>query len=168
MNNKVIIQNYQKNNFINSEIYKRNIPTAELNAQIPFRPVNTKYTHMPILDNRKQSSVALVNNGVYDVSDTFFPGSRNTDFSGFATNVDKESTLRNQFFALQKSDLASWIPSSTSDLYTNPINFKNINRNVDNLLLFKDEQFNDFNPNLSQNIGNNFFNNSTRVQLKNL
>ena len=38
-------------------------------------------------------------------------------FSGFVENVDVESVLRNQIFALQKNDQAVYVPSSKSDLY---------------------------------------------------
>ena len=42
------------------------------------------------------------------------------------------------------------------------------NNNLDQHLLFQEQQFNDFNPNISPIIGNEVFYNSTRVQLKNL
>ena len=37
--------------------------------------------------------------------------------SRFATNVDVESSLHNQFFALQKCEQAEYVPSSMSDMY---------------------------------------------------
>ena len=76
--------------------------------------------------------------------------------------------MRNQIYALQKADQAVYIPNSKSDLYENNINFITHNNNFDNNLLFSEERFNDFNPNVSPNIGNELFYNSTRVQLKNL
>ena len=52
-------------------------------------------------------------------------------------------------------------------MYENNINFITTNTNLNNELLFKKQHFSDFNPNLSNNIGHELFNNSTRVQLKN-
>ena len=37
-----------------------------------------------------------------------------------------------------------------------------------NSLLFREEKFNNFNPNFNEFIGNEIFNNSTRYQLKDL
>jgi hypothetical protein len=133
-----------------------------------FRPVTTKYTLMPTYNHRIESSIPINNSEVYDVNNTFFPGTRKPHFCGFATNVDKESTLRNQFFALQKADQVAYLPNSSSDLYENNINFLTHNNNLDAQLLFKQESFNDFNPNISSSIGNEIFYNSTRVQLKDL
>jgi hypothetical protein len=167
-NNMVILQNLKKNTVINNRIFDRNFPSNDLNMNFSFRPVQTKYTHMPTVDIQPKPTVELKNNGIYDVSNTFYPGDRKPDFCGFANNVDKESSLRNQFFALQKADQAKWVPDSTSDLYQNNINFINTNNNLDALDLFARQEFNDFNPNISNTIGNDLFYNSTRVQLKNL
>ena len=168
MNNSVILQHFEKNNSINQNIYDRNFPSSQLNMNYSPRPVNTKYTYLPILDNRKESDVPINNNGIYNSEETFYPGTRNPNFCGFANKIDAESTLRNQFFALQKADQAKWVPNSTSDLYENPVNYVNTNRDLDTSALFREETFNDFNPNLSNNIGNDLFYNSTRVQLKNI
>jgi hypothetical protein len=105
---------------------------------------------------------------MYDSSNTFFPGTRKPHFCGFASNVDKESTLRNQFFALQKADQSRYIPDSTSDLYETNIEQLPQKVNLDATLLFNETKFNDFNPNLSNSIGHELFYNSTRVQLKDL
>ena len=168
MNNNVILQNFSKNDKINSEIYNRNFPSKNLQMSFSPRPVQTKYTVMPILDIKKQPSVPIKNCEIFNINETFYPGTRQPNYNGYSYNIDKESGLRNQFFALQNSDQAKFIPSSTSDLYENPINFTNVNNDLDNSLLFKDEHFNNFNPNIDSSIGKNIFNNSTRVQLKNL
>ena len=75
--------------------------------------------------------------------------------------------LRNQYFALQKADQANYIPSSKSDLYEYNVNNVS-NSNLDKGIMFREMEFNNFNPNPHISIGNNIFNNSTRVQLKNL
>ncbi len=167
-NNNVILQHFEKNNFINKEIYNRNRPSSEIAMHFSPRSVSTKYSHLPILDHRKETTVPLNNYENYNSETVFFPGNRKPHFCGFASSVDNESSLRNQFFALQKADQAQWLPSTNSDLYENPINFTNTNIDLDKSNLFKHEEFADFNPNLSNNIGNKLFHNSTRVQLKNL
>ena len=170
----VSLHNFEKNYTINNAIADRNIPSTNLTMNFSFRPVNTKYTLMPTVNQSmnqcmNQNINSHVNNyGVFDMSNTFYPGTRKPHFSGFATNVDKESSMRNQFYALQKADQAVYVPNSKSDLYENNINFITHNNNIDNNLLFNEERFNDFNPNLSPIIGNELFYNSTRVQLKNL
>ena len=168
MNYNVTLQNFEKNNNINQEIYNRNFPSNQLNMNFSPRSVSTKYSTLPILDHRQSSNIVLNNYPIYDSNSTFFPGNSKPHFCGFAKNVDLESTLRSQFFALQKADQAKYIPSSSSNLYENPINFINTNRDLTNHLLFQRPSFDDFNPNLSSAIGNEIFLNSTKVQLKNL
>lgn len=166
--NYITLQNHVNQNEINNTIYQRNIPSENMQVNLSQRSVSTKYAHFPILDSRKESNVLLNYSRPYDSNEMFFPGNSKPHFCGFAQNVDLESTLRNQFFALQKADQAAYIPNSNSNLYENNINFINTNKNLDNELLFNKEDFDDFNPNLSNIIGNDIFLNSTRVQLKNL
>tara|TARA_Y100000389_G_scaffold201934_1_gene245882 strand:+ start:1003 stop:1509 length:507 start_codon:yes stop_codon:yes gene_type:complete len=168
MNNSVLLQNFKKNDAINTKIFERNIPSNNLQMNFSSRPVQTKYCLLPVLDNKTMGEVKINNCEIYNSENTFFPGTDKPHFNGFSTCVDKESTLRNINFPLQRADQAKYIPSSTSDLYENPINFITNDNNLNNNLLFKSEEFNDFNPNISHKIGNNIFNNSTRVQLKNL
>jgi hypothetical protein len=162
------LANFDKQNFINSEISSRNFPSSGLTMNFSFRPVNTKYTFMPTVAPLVKSVEPIVNYNNYDTSSVFFPGTRKMHYCGFASNVDRESTLRNQFFALQKADQKAYIPPSTSDLYENNINFAPKNENLDSHLLFREQQFQDFNPNRFSTIGNELFYNSTRVQLKNI
>ena len=162
------LANFDKQNFINSEIMNRNIPSGPSTMNFPFRPVNTKYAFMPTVAPLVKSVEPILNYANYDTSSVFFPGTRKMHFCGFASNIDRESTLRNQFFALQKADQKDYIPPSTSDLYENKINFINNNENLDSHLLFREEQFQDFNPNRFSTMGNELFYNSTRVQLKNI
>jgi hypothetical protein len=164
----VVLHNFDKQNSINSEIMNRNIPSSGLTMNFSFRPVNTKYTFMPTVAPLVKSVEPIQNYGNYDISSVFFPGTRKMHFCGFASNIDRESTLRNQFFALQKADQKAYIPPSTSDLYENKINFAPKNENLDSHLLFREEQFQDFNPNTFPTMGNELFYNSTRVQLKNI
>ena len=163
----VVMQNFEKNNLINEKIYERVIPSDDLILNFDPRPVQTKYTHMPILDTLKNSSVTLKDSNIFNPTN-IFSGNAKPNFRGFVDAIDKESTLRNQFFALQKSDQSKFIPSTQSSLYNNEVFHLTSNEDLDNSLLFNEENFNNFNPNLNNKIGANRFNNSTRVQLKNL
>jgi hypothetical protein len=165
---KIALNNFDKQNYINSEISNRNIPSGGLTMNFSCRPVNTKYTFMPTVVQIPKSVEPIINYVNYDNSSNFFPGTRKQHFCGFSSNIDKESSLRNQFFALQKADQKAYIPSSSSDLYENNINFAPKNENLDSHLLFREQQFQDFNPNNFPTIGNELFNNCTRVQLKNI
>lgn len=160
------LQNFDNLNNINNDIYNRNIPSSNIQLNFSPRSVMSKYSVFPITERNTVSNVPI-NNAKYFNENIFYPGTRKLDFCGFARNVDHESTLRNQFFALQKSDQANWVPSSNSDLYNSNVVPQEDNR-INNSLLFREERFNEYNPNISNKIGNNYFNNSTRVQLKNL
>ena len=149
----------------NERIYDRNIPSSMLKPQYSIRPVSTKYTMMPILDQRPKVNVPLHNYQNYSVDDVFNPGNAQAPWAGFVNNVNKESTLRNQFFALQKCEQSEYVPSSKSDLYETKIEYKPVKQN--HPLLFEKQDFEQFNPNV-HNLGSEFFNNSTRSQLKNL
>jgi hypothetical protein len=168
MSNSVRLQNFEKNESINNNIFSRNIPSQMLETSFGPRSVNTKYSKFPILDHKKETDVPIKAYETYNTETTFYPGDRKPHFCGFSTNIDKESSLRNQFFALQSADQAKYIPSTTSDLYQNNVDFININRNLDGSAMFRQESFNDYNPNISNMIGSSIFNNSTRVQLKNI
>ena len=151
-------------NNINNKIYERNLPSGDLKPYISQHPLGTKYTKFLILENNSSNNDIVDN---YNNYKTFYPGTRKAPFNGFSNKIDDESILRNQVYKLQKSDLNVWAPSSGSDLYNNHLNENNIYRG-NNHLLFNTESFNDFNPNYNINIGSELFNNSTRVQLKNI
>ena len=46
----------------------------------------------------------------------FFQVALQAPWYGFTANINAESSLRNQFFALQDCDQGKYIPSTTSDL----------------------------------------------------
>tara|TARA_B110000211_G_C14040645_1_gene536588 strand:+ start:1195 stop:1701 length:507 start_codon:yes stop_codon:yes gene_type:complete len=168
MNNSVLLQNFEKQNSINRNLAMRNIPSHDIAKNFDPRPVSTKYCTLPMIDHRKESKEEIKTISGYNTNQTFFPGTDKPHYYGFATNVDNESTLRNQFFALQAADQSKYIPPSTSDLYQSNINFQTTNENLDESVLFRQERYDDFNPNPSIKIGSGIFNNATRVQLKNL
>jgi hypothetical protein len=156
----------QIHNSINTRIYDRNIPSHMLQPYLSVRPVMTKYSVMPIVDPRAPIKTPFNQQPVYNTQQVFNPGNTQSPWSGFATNINVESELRNQVFALQACSQAVYVPSSNSDLYK--FNFKN-NKSYQQPFpnLFQKEHFNLFNPN-PENIGQGLFQNCTRQQIKDL
>jgi hypothetical protein len=154
---------------LNDRISTRNIPSNPLQPQFDIRPLSTKYAMMPIFDRRPIPTVSIEVLPTYDIRTTFNPGNAQAaaPWAGFANNVNDESRLRNQFFALQRgAGQSSYIPSRGSDMYE-----VNVPTN-DQILqpfpgLFEPPRFDNFNPCPKDN-GINFFDNCTRHQIKEL
>jgi hypothetical protein len=103
----------------------------------------------------------------FNTHKVFNPGNTMSPWSGFASNINKESELRNQIYALQSCSQAVYVPSSTSDLYT--YNFQPKPSSQSHNLLFENTKFCQFNPNPDEKIvGTQMFMNPTRVQLKDI
>jgi len=138
-----------------------------LQPYLDVRPVMTKYSHFPIVDPRKSNSVPLVVQPTFNTNAVFNPGNSQSPWSGFASNVNTESELRNQIYALQKCSQAVYVPSSKSDLYTYDFTPKQTPQS--HSLLFQNDSFEQFNPNPDSNtVGAGMFFNSTRVQVKDM
>lgn len=147
----------------NQRIYDRNIPSQILQPYISVRPVMTKYSLMPIVDPRAPVNVPMEQLPIYNQEQIFNPGTA-APWSGYSSNVNIESDLRNQIFALQKCSQAVYVPSANSDLYQ--FGFKPNKQDVQPFPnLFAEEQFSQFNPN-PENIANSVFYNATRQQMK--
>ena len=158
-----------RTNDINERTYNRNIPSSQLQPYLDSRPVSTKFTVLPIIDFRQQSSVPMKQFSIYNSEQTFNPGNDKAPWSGFASNINKESELKNQLFALQSCNQSVYVPKSNSDLYNyhwkNKTNEDNIKTNFP--YLFSKEQFCPFNPNPQPStLGISLFNNATRQQNK--
>ena len=171
-NLNVKLQNFEKQNNINNNIFSRNFSNIDLEPQLSFRPSSSKYQVMPILENVKENKIMKKDYETFNSSNVFFPGTSKPHFNGFAIGIDRESVLRNQFFALQKGDQHQYIPSTGSNLY-NIDNFPNTlndidDNNLNKSILFRQERFDEHNPNLFPHIGNDIFNNSTRYQLNSM
>lgn len=156
--------NEERDEELNNRISDRNISSTSLQPQYSIRPVATKYGYMPILDQYKTVNTPLKNYTQYSTSQVFNPGNAKAPWSGFSNNINVESTLRNQYFALQKCEQSEFVPSSDSDLYKTTVDYKPIKQT--HPLLFDKPEFTPFNPN-TLNIGNNLFNNHTRYDIKN-
>ena len=165
--NGAYICNIERDNELNIKIAERNIPSKPLEPAFSLRPVSTKYTLMPTVDEYRESSVSIRNYPIYNLGNTFNPGTDQAPWSGFASQINKESMLRNQFFALQKCDQGVYIPSSRSSLYNSSLDLER--ESATHRELFNKQEFKSFNPNPdSKIIGNDRFNNNTRQQMKNI
>ena len=140
-----------------------------LQQYIDVRPVMTKYSHFPIVDPRKELNVQMKQYTTFNPHTIFNPGNTQSPWSGFASNINTESELRNQIFALQKCSQSVYVPNSNSDLYTFSFNPSQPQQYPQHNLLFNSETFSSFNPNPNSNIvGTQLFSNPTRVQVKDL
>jgi len=159
--------NLERTEELSKRMYNRNIPSSTLQPQFSMRAVATKYDLMPVLDRHAPSSVPIKTEPTYNIGKVFNPGTAQAPWSGFAANVNNESQLRNQFFALQKSAQATYIPPSTSDMYQNEVYGGSIQQQQPFPYLFTAPDLDAFNPN-TYGIASNTFSNHTRQQLKTL
>lgn len=155
----------ERDNELNKRISIRNIPSSNLQPQFSLRPVSSKYEMFPIYDRRPKASVPIINETLFTPELIFNPGNAQAPWAGFSNNIDTESTLRNQFFAIQKNNQAKYIPSKSSDLYNSHVIGNNVKQPFPGL--FKENNLAKFNPN-KYNVDNMLFNNNTRVQYKNI
>ena len=99
-----------------------NLPqgNAGLRPNLETRSVPTKNIRFSAVQEHRTSSVPLDRFPPYNPynEQVFAPIQAKGPPDYFLANVDAESTLRNQFFALQHgADAGVYVPSSTSDLY---------------------------------------------------
>ena len=160
--------NIERNLELDNRIYARNIPSAPLQPSFSIRPVPTKYELMGIYDRRAPATVPMQKFPTYSVSSTFNPGTAQAPWSGFASHINTESELRNQFFALQNCEQSQFIPSSTSDMYQSDSTLASSNTLPNKFVhLQRQETFEPHNPNTCD-LGKGLFMNHTRQQLKDL
>lgn len=166
----VIYRQNERLDELNTRLGQRQFADKPLQPNYDPRPVPTKYSHFPIVDRRKAAPpTPLVNYLEYSSSNNFAPiVSHNGPVDTYFQNIDSESGLRNQFFALQKgADQAIYVPESSSDLY----GFSAVGRqeHQTHADLFLKQQFSQ-QPNVNVNpaIGSDRFLNHTRQQLRNL
>lgn len=157
--------NLERVDELNTRISERMYTTHTLPATYDVRPVSTKYDIMPITDRQPVSTVPVQKKPVFNTEQTFYPGTLPGPWSGMASNVNLESELRNQTIALQDNPIATYVPSSNSDLYNNnPVGRNEIQTHP---LLFETKIEQSHNPD-KYSLGNKLFQNSTRTELKNV
>tara|TARA_Y100000389_G_scaffold37620_1_gene31957 strand:- start:2161 stop:2670 length:510 start_codon:yes stop_codon:yes gene_type:complete len=161
----VKLQNFEKQNHINNSIINRQITENNLEPNIDFRPIPTKYTHFNVFGNLQERTHIKYRD--YDITSMYNTGNRKSHFSGFSNNIEDESILQNRIYALQKDERSVYVPDTNSDLYNEyKPNTINTNIDIDRYRVFNNLEFNSHNPNYSNKIGNDYFNNCTRIQLK--
>lgn len=146
----------------NQRIYDRNIPSAPLQPYLSVRPASTKYSIMPIVDPRRKLNVPLHVMPTFNPSTAFNPGNDEGPYSGYATNINVESELKNQIYAIQSCDQAVYVPTSKSDLYNYGFT-PGTNMTQPFPDLFNKPQFDQCNP-LPERIQQIVFYNPTRTQ----
>jgi hypothetical protein len=114
---------------------------------------------------RATPTVAMGEYPQFNPETTFNPGTAQAPWSGFYSNINTESILRNQFFALQNCEQAEYVPSSKSDLFNVHVPENYVEQPYPDL--FIRQQFCPHNPN-EHNLANKFFNNSTRHDVRSL
>lgn len=122
-NKELLVGQFARTEELNERIYSRNVPDTHLENWFTPQSFSTRFVKMPTIGGRRpvtaqpQPNLIEVENPPYNTERTFAAVTRTAPFRGFSANVDIESSLHNQFYALQKSDQAVYVPSSTSDLY---------------------------------------------------
>ena len=165
-------KNVERLEELNERIYDRIVPerNVKLHTNFDVRSVPTRNCFVfPILDLKTSSKI--VNQGdQYNIEENFAPIQTKGPFINFVQNVDKESHLRNQIYALQHgAEQSVYVPSSKSDLYNTsvPLSSKYVEQPFTRLFE-RNTNFvttqSDFVDNLS--IGRDTFNNNTKVQLR--
>ena len=81
---------------LNVRLVDRQFPDSPLAPNIDVRPVQTKYTKFSVLDKHPYSKVESNKFSSYEIKNNFNPGSDKAPVSGYFSNVDLESDLRNQ------------------------------------------------------------------------
>jgi hypothetical protein len=153
---------------LNSRISSRQFSDSPLEPNYSPRPVSTKYSKFPIMESKKPVKEMGQTYRDFSLRDNFNPGTQKAPPSGFLSNVDTETVLRNQCFALQRGDQCQYVPTTNSELYKVSV-ISNEREQQPYPLLFMRPYFDQTpHPNIQQssNIGKETFFNHTRTQLR--
>lgn len=156
---------------LNDRLQTRHFPDSPLEPSFDPRPVPTKYALFPIVNRRKPMQEPVIPYLDYNGGVNFNPGSRRAPPVGYLNNIDLETNLRNQNFALQHgAEQRTYIPSSNSDLYKVSVAASSNTMQQTHPLLFERQMFDTaVHPNLiGANIGRDQLFNHTRTQLRNM
>jgi hypothetical protein len=167
-NNGIFPIKREKTEIFNNRLYLRNSTSAPVTMQYGIRSVQTRYVHMPLVDERKKTTVECNSTPVYNSKLMFTPSS-SLPFNGYQENVDVETRLRGAIFPIQSCARAHYIPDSKSDLFNNSYLSQNngSTRNPHSLLdehvVFKNQQDSNINK-----LGYKLFHNHTKIQTKDI
>lgn len=156
---------------LNDRIFDRFYPDHTLPPNFETRPVPTKYALFPMLDQKMPTKVPIESSYDYSMETNFTPPVMSCGpINAFVNNINIESSLRNQFFALQKgADQREYIPSTDSDLYKVTVVSKPSEQPYPLLFTNGIQLDKSLHPNVKNNpnVGSDLFNNYTRTQLRN-
>ena len=118
---------------LNDRIYARNngdTPTIYFSP----RSVPTKYTTLPIVDERLKSQVSIACGPIFDTKRHFLPGT-NAPWSGKANSIDVESQLYRpkDYFPSSQGDLYKRTIPSTNDIQPYPYLFASVRTSEDGI-----------------------------------
>ncbi len=118
----VYLAGFERTEELNNRIYERNIPSHTLEHHFGSRAAPTRQVKFPSVDIHRSAidtNELIHQHPMYQQEYMFLPSTTaRGPFAGYASNVDRESVLRNQIYAAQKNDdRSAFVPSSESDLY---------------------------------------------------
>jgi len=161
---------------INKRILARIMATGNSDVLLSPRPQPTLFTRP--LQNIIPSPPCLTRVLKFNTNtaNSFHPCSKFGAWSRYTANINTESELRNQTYALQNAPQSVYVPNSTSDLYNPNTTAEENNtnkptelmKNTSNLpgpSIANEHSYTTFPP-IPVNLGNKLFNNHTRQQLK--
>ena len=152
---------------LNERIASRNIPSSTIEQNtFRFIPQVTKFTLMPIVNDKPITRVPLTKYPTFDPHETFNP-SHNAPSTSYAPKVDIENILQHRAFPHQRADQKEYVPSSKSSLYVNYRPRPTPKINQPHKLLFQENQFKTSDCNTITN-DKTLFLNSTRQTILNL
>ena len=154
---------------LNGRLASRHFSDNPLEPNFDIRPVSTKYSHFPVLDRQPINKESPINYTSYRLSNNFNPGNDKAPVSGYFSNIDLETNLRNQNFALQHgASQGVYVPTSESELYKVHVTSTPGEPQPHPDLFNKPNFDKSIHPNLyNSNIGSENFFNHTRTQLRN-
>jgi hypothetical protein len=152
---------------LNDRYVARQFSDMPLVPNFDPRPVSTKYALFPCIDGTRPIHEPAVSYPEYNIASNFNPGTNKGPWNGFSQNVDTETILRNQTFALQRSHQKEYIPPRDSDLYNVSVISQPSEQPYP--LLFDKQQYTTTPTEVvNQPIGKDTFFNHTRTQLRSL
>lgn len=165
----MIFQDDSRVQSINDRLINRNLPDITLQNSFDPRPQNTKYHRFPLINRKVKNAYPIQKEPDYQPRLHFNPGSY-APYSGYATNIDSESRMKNIFQPLQKyGNQNYYIPSSNSSLYNTDYIRPNVNQELINkhVLLQHTTTFAQHNPDIYR-LNIDRFNGHTRQHVKNI
>ena len=149
---------------INRGIYRRNLTEVPLRPNMDARSITTRQSLYPTTDIRPNYKGNYLD---FNEKTMFAPMQSMGPLSGF--NVNDETRLRNQYFALQHgAEQSYYVPSGQSDLYRVQVASESNPYTQPFPDLFAQPQFMTEPPPFSDKIGVDLFHNCTQTQLRNL